>query len=174
MSDKVGVHIAVVRNNRFDSQGRIEVALEGASSLAGAYPARLSTLHAGNGFGVQFLPETGDQVLVAFVNGYPDELVVLGGLWSSVDKPPEANANGNNDVKIIKTRSGNTIRLVDTDGSEAIEVSDSAGNTLTFKPQDKRISIEAVDQLQLKAASIHIEATGGDLVLKGGPNVKIN
>lgn len=172
--DMGGVYIAVVRGNTLDSQGRIEVALEGVSDKAGSYPARLSTFMAGNGFGAQFLPEVGDQVLVAFVNGSPNEAVVIGSLWSSVDTPPEANDDGKNDIKVLRTRAGNTIRLIDRDGDEAIEVLDKAGNTITLSVSDKAITIEAASKLSLKAPTIHIEASSGDLTLKGGPKVNIN
>ncbi len=169
-----GVYIAVVKDNTPDGQGRIAIALDGVSASAGAYPARVAAAMAGDGRGVQFLPEVGDQVLVAFINGSPNDAVVLGALWSSVDQPPEANANGHNDVKLIKTRSGHCIRLVDEQGQEAIEISDSAGNAIRITTHDKSITIDAVKQLTLTADAVSIVARNGDLVLKGGPKVKIN
>src|SRR3712207_8369590 len=59
-------------------------------------------------------PEVDDEVLVAFEHGDPRYPYVLGALWNGRDKPPEANADGGNNKRLIKSRSGLTILLDDT------------------------------------------------------------
>ena len=44
--------------------------------------------YAGNGYGAVFVPEEGDEVLVAFVHGDMRFPIVLGGLYNGQDKPP--------------------------------------------------------------------------------------
>lgn len=167
--------MAIVTDNTLDEQGRIEISIEGISAKAGSYPARIASFMAGDKRGALFLPENNDQVLVAFVNGSPNDAIVIGCLWSTVDRPPDANSDGNNDQKIITTRSGNTIRLVDKQGDESIEISDASGiNKVTIRSRNNSVAIVAADSISLQASSINIEATGGDLILKGGPNVKLN
>jgi|SoiMethySBSTD1v2_1073268.scaffolds.fasta_scaffold09058_8 type VI secretion system (T6SS) baseplate-like injector VgrG len=42
----------------------------------------------GGARGAYFVPEVGDEVLVAFASGTPRQPYVVGGLWSGKDKPP--------------------------------------------------------------------------------------
>ncbi len=124
-----GVCVGTVKSNKLDAEGRIEITLEGVAGNAGPYPARIATLMAGNGYGTLFLPEENDQVLVAFVNGSINEPIVIGGVWSKVDKPPDANADGKNTTKLIKTRAGNEIRITDKNSAEKIEITGKEGKT---------------------------------------------
>ena len=43
--------------------------------------------YAGNGYGAFFVPEVGDEVLVAFTHGDMRMPIILGGLYNGVDKP---------------------------------------------------------------------------------------
>ena len=43
---------------------------------------RVSQLYAGNGYGSMFVPESKDEVLVAFVHGEMAEPIVLGGVYN--------------------------------------------------------------------------------------------
>lgn len=122
-----GVYVAIVKSNKLDAEGRIEIMLEGISGNARSYPARIATMMAGNGYGTLFLPEKDDQVLVAFINGSVSEPIVIGGLWNIQDKSPEGNTNGENNIKLIKTRSGNEIRIIDEGGKELIEIQSPQG-----------------------------------------------
>ncbi|HMV13628.1 MAG TPA: phage baseplate assembly protein V [Nitrosomonas sp.] len=125
-----GVYIGIVKSNKLDAEGRIEITLEGVSGNAKSYPARIATLMAGNGYGTLLLPEKDDQVLVAFINGAISEPVVIGGLWSVQDKSPETNASGENNIKLIRTRSGNEIRIIDEGGKELIEIQSPNGKIM--------------------------------------------
>ena len=66
-------------------------------------------------------------MLVAFINGSISEPIVIGGLWNIQDKSPEGNTNGENNIKLIKTRSGNEIRIIDEGGKELIEIQSPKG-----------------------------------------------
>jgi type VI secretion system secreted protein VgrG len=97
-----------------------------------AHWARMVTPHAGADRGFMFMPEVGDEVVVAFEDGDPERPVVFGSVWNGVDKAPRqgfwdqaedviSNAElQSNDVKRIVTKSGNRIHMVDTKGQEAI------------------------------------------------------
>src|SRR3974390_1449993 len=124
-----GVAFAIVTNNR-DPEGlaRVKVALPWMGDRAESDWARVGTPMAGPQRGVYLLPEVDDEVLVAFEQGSPSAPYVLGGLWNGKDAPPESNADGHNDRRTIKSRSGHVIRLTDTKGQEQIEIIDSSGN----------------------------------------------
>ena len=90
------------------------------------------------------LPEVDDEVLLAFEHGAPEFAYVLGALWNGKDKPPETNANGTNDHRTLKSRSGHVIRLDDTDGDEQIEIVDKSGrNRIVIRTATQEITIDA-------------------------------
>ncbi len=87
---------------------------------------RMVTPHAGSDRGFMFMPEIGDEVLLAFEQGDPERPFVLGCLWNGVDKAPReefwADDIKSNDVKRIVTKSGHRIQMVDTPDKEAITI----------------------------------------------------
>jgi len=90
--------------------------------------ARMMTPHAGHDRGFLFIPEIGDEVVVAFEDGDPERPIVLGCLWNKPDTPPTEDYWGNgaeytsDDVKRIVTKSGHRIQLVDKEGKESITI----------------------------------------------------
>lgn len=159
-----GVYLAVVESNQLDERGRIGITIP-HSDRAGSYPAYIASFMAGDQRGALFLPEKKDQVLVAFVNGVSDAPVVIGSLWSRADKPPEANADGENNVKLIKTRAGNEIRITDTTGEEQIEISGKEGQTRVLLDITKKtIEITTDERVLAKAKKITLD---GDVEVTG-------
>jgi len=157
-----GVTIGVVTNNKDpEGLGRVKMSLPWMADQVESDWARVVTPMAGPGRGVYFLPEVNDEVLIAFEHGNPDMPYVLGGLWNGTDKPPASNSDGKNDVRTIRSRSGNQIRLTDTDGDASIEIIDSSGkNTIVIHAKDNSITITS-------AGDITISADNGKLKLSG-------
>ena len=87
---------------------------------------RTMTPHAGSGRGFYFLPEVGDEVIVAFGDGDPERPAVVGSVWNGVDKAPTEDFWGgefkDNDCKRIVTKSGHRVQLVDKKGKETISL----------------------------------------------------
>ncbi len=89
--------------------------------------APLAVPMAGDEFGTHTLPEVGDTVVVVFLAGDPRAPVVVGGVWSDEDQPPETNEGGENEARFIKSRSGH--RLLFEDSSDAkVALEDRDGN----------------------------------------------
>jgi uncharacterized protein involved in type VI secretion and phage assembly len=138
-----GVVVGLVINNK-DPQGlgRVQVKLPGASDAEIGHWARLAVLMGGPKRGTFFLPEVGEEVLVTFEAGDRMRAYVLGALWNGQDRPPDENANGANNLRFIKSRSGHLIRLDDTSGSEKVEIIDKSGsNSLTIDTASNTITI---------------------------------
>jgi phage baseplate assembly protein V len=156
-----GVTIGIVTNNKDpDGLGRVKASLPWMADQVESDWARVVAPMAGAGRGVYFLPEVNDEVLVAFEHGNPDTPYVLGGLWNGQDKPPESNSDGKNDQRVIRSRSGNVIRLSDTEGDARIEIVDSSGkNTIVISTKDNSVTITATGDVTIKA--------GGTLTLSG-------
>ena len=89
-----------------DGQGRVKVSLPWSpDGGGGGYQAwaRLATLAGGPNRGSWFVPEHGDEVLVAFEAGDPRRPYVLGGLWNGSDTPPQSmDGAGNNYKKVLQ------------------------------------------------------------------------
>jgi uncharacterized protein involved in type VI secretion and phage assembly len=173
-----GVMPALVTNVRDpDGSGRIEISLP---SLFGDSDyrcwARQATLFAGNDRGSWFLPDVGDEVLVAFEQGDPSRPYILGGLWNGRDAPPDtADSDDKTDRKVLRSRNGVKVTLDDTDGQEklimetpggqsitlkdgpgAIEIVDSNGNSV--KLESAGVTIDAASKVSVSAATVSISA----------------
>ncbi|HET9532619.1 MAG TPA: phage baseplate assembly protein V, partial [Blastocatellia bacterium] len=107
-----GVAIGLVTNNKDDQGlGRVKVKYPWREDSQESYWARPAVLAAGNDRGTLWLPEIGDEVLLAFDKGDIQHPYVIGALWNGKDKPPEPNADGENNTKKIRSRSGHQITL---------------------------------------------------------------
>ncbi len=148
-----GVTIGVVIENK-DPNGlaQIQIKLPAASDDEMGHWARLAMPMAGSGRGMFFLPEKGDEVLVAFEQGDITRPFIIGALWNGKDKPPDTNSDGKNNLRFIQSRSGHIVRLDDTDGSEKIEIIDKSGNnSITFDTSSNTITIKSDQDITLEA-----------------------
>ena len=169
-----GVAIGVVTNNKDpDGLGRVKVSLPWMADEVESDWARVVSPMAGPGRGVYFLPEVNDEVLVAFEHGNPDVPYVLGGLWNGKDKPPASNGDGKNDVRTIRSRSGNQIRLTDTDGDAKIEIIDSSGqNTIVIRAKDNSITITSAGDVTISADKGQLKLSGKSVEIAATTTVK--
>jgi uncharacterized protein involved in type VI secretion and phage assembly len=157
-----GVTIAEVTNNKDEAKmGRVKVKFPWLSDTDESFWARVLTPMAGGDRGMYFLPEVGDEVLVAFEHGNIEFPYILGALWNGKDRPPETNEDGKNNKRTIKSRSGHTVTLDDTDGEEKIEIVDkSKKNSIVVNTKENTITISA-------DADITIQSSNGKLILSG-------
>ncbi|MGI5154089.1 phage baseplate assembly protein V [Microbispora sp. CA-102843] len=169
-----GVAIGIVTNNKDpDGLGRVKASLPWMGDQVETDWARVVAPMAGSGRGVYFLPEVDDEVLVAFEHGNPDTPYVLGGLWNGQDKPPESNSDGKNDLRTIKSRSGNVIRLSDTDGDAKIEIIDSsAKNKIVIRAKDNSITITAEGDVTIESGG-KLKLSGNGVEITSTSTVKI-
>lgn len=160
-----GVYPGIVTDNKDpDRLGRVKVQLPWAPDTSrSAYEAwaRLATLMAGSGRGTWFVPDIGDEVLVAFQAGDPRHPYVVGALWNGKDKPPAAmDASGQNSLKVIQSRSGVRMVLEDKTGEERFLVETPDGQRITLK--DGPGHVEIVDSngnsVKLEAAGVSVKA----------------
>lgn len=181
-AQSLGVAMALVTDNHDDEgQGRVKVRFPWLAEEDESYWARVVTPMAGKDRGLYLLPEIGDEVLVAFEQGSVDHPYVLGSLWNGIDKPPEANADGKNNHRVLKSRSGHTLLMDDTDGKENIQIVDKSGkNSIVISAADNSITIrasgnikvEAQGKLTLAGAGVEINSTAA-ITLKASQDIDV-
>jgi uncharacterized protein involved in type VI secretion and phage assembly len=174
-----GIVIGVVTSNKDDEGlGRVKVKFpwrgEETGKEAKSHLARVASLMAGKERGMVFLPEVDDEVLVAFEHGDINYPYVIGSLWNSKDKIPESNSDGKNNIKMIKTRSGHTIKIDDTDGKEKIEIIDKSNeNKICIDSSNKKISIECGGDIEFSASKGKITINAKEIEIKSSSSAKI-
>jgi uncharacterized protein involved in type VI secretion and phage assembly len=178
-----GVVIGIVTNNKDDDGlGRVKVKFPWLSDTDDSFWARVATPMAGSGRGAYFLPELDEEVLVAFEQGDVRFPYVIGSLWNGKDKAPANNADGENNVRLIKSRSGHLIKLNDKAGKETVEIIDASGknsividtakNTITITSAQDIVLAAAKGTIKLRAQKIDMQATAeAKIVAKSGMDV---
>lgn len=192
-----GVVVGIVTSNHDpEGRGRVKIAFPWRGVKDESYWARIASPMAGNGRGMVFLPEVDDEVLVAFEQGDVDCPYVVGALWNGIDKPPETNSDGKNNVRKITsrsghevifnddatgkkekieihTKSGHKIVLDDGAGAEKIEIADKTGsNSILIDSVQNSIAINSSMKLTIKATAVEIEADS-TMTIKAGATLTI-
>jgi len=170
-----GVVVGIVTNNEDpDGLGRVKIKFPWLSDEHESDWARVVSIMAGSGRGVFFLPEVEDEVLVAFEFGDIRKPLVLGGLWNGVDTPPIDNAGGENNIRLIHSRSGHMIRLDDTDGSEKIEIiGKGEEDKIVIDTAEHAITISVAGDITLSAPDGKITLECNELELNASSSAKL-
>ncbi|HSC69463.1 MAG TPA: type VI secretion system tip protein TssI/VgrG [Cellvibrio sp.] len=104
---------------------------------------RVATLWAGTKWGTLNIPRVGQEVVVTFVNGDPDQPLVIGSVYNSTHMPPVGLPEGKNYAgmksRSVKAGAGsfNEFSLDDSNGSEQVKLhaqkdyNTTVGNNLT-------------------------------------------
>ncbi len=179
-----GVVVGIVTNNQDpDKLGRVKVKFPWLVEQDESNWARVASPLAGSDRGLMMLPEVDDEVLVAFEQGDWRSPYVLGMLWNGVDKPPEEKSGDDeNNLRLIKSRSGHLIVLDDTSGSEKIEIIDETKkNKISIDSSNNKLTLEVEGDIELKApqGTIKLEAKGveiessADSKIEAGGSMKV-
>jgi len=148
MSQRNAVYRGVVVEPRDPKRrGRVRVTVP---ELDKEVWARRATLDAGDRRGTWFVPDPGDEVLVAFANGDLRSPVLVGALWSSTQRPPENDP----ERALVRTKHGATVIL--DDGAGGVEVSDLHGNVVKLAADG--VTVSSASRLTVKASIVEIEA----------------
>jgi len=143
-ANRYGVEVGVVTNVKDPNKlGRIKVQLPRLPGGPETDWARVAQPAAGAGRGFYWLPEVGDEVLIAFELGQVNRPYVIGALWNGKDKPMKTAYTDDNTTRMIQTKSGHQIILDDKSGDEKIVIGDKSGKrTITFDVKNKKFLVE--------------------------------
>lgn len=150
-----GVVTALVTNvNDPLKQGRVKMSFRWQSETHETDFIRIATPMAGNGRGAFFMPEVGDQALVAFERGDMRFPYVIGFLYNGQDHPPAEDVR----ERVIQSVNGHRIRFLDSTPASgnkgALVIEDAHGNTILLS--NGQITIKATGQLRLMAPTVVI------------------
>jgi type VI secretion system secreted protein VgrG len=162
----------VVDNNDPAGLGRIKVQFAWQD---GDTPwLRMTNPHAGGGKGMYFVPEIGEEVLIAFENDNAEKPFVLGSMYNGNES--SGYASGGNDNKVIQTRSGCKILINDAVGSIFLE--DPSGNTWMMDGNGnisvnapKNFTVSAGENVNITAGKNVSVSAGGDMDNSAGKNI---
>jgi uncharacterized protein involved in type VI secretion and phage assembly len=128
---QLGVAYAEVR--QVTDQGYVLEFISGNHDAPSA-PARVASFAAGKERGAHFMPEVGDEVVVAFELGDINRPVIIGALWSDVDPPPPGiDSSPSNNVRTLTSRQGHRVTFDDTPGSGKIVIQTKGGFEISIE-----------------------------------------
>ncbi len=165
-----------------EGQARVKVRLpwaDAGGSNAEIW-ARFATMSAGDESGTFFLPERGDEVLVAFEAGDMRRPYVIGALWNGNRRPPESvSDNESSDVRSISSPSGLRIEMneaqqrvvIETPGGQRLELSDNNGGRfryqdgsgVTVTARNGKVTISAPSEVEVSASKVELNAGQVDI-----------
>jgi uncharacterized protein involved in type VI secretion and phage assembly len=179
-----------------DDMFRVKVALPWLSDDYESWWARVAAPGAGNGRGLAWLPEIGDEVLVAFGHGDVRSPYVIGGLYNGVDAPPLGasqlidTAAGQVVRRACVSRTGHKIVLSDDETSPQVHLATGDGQlTITLDGSQTAITVTSQGTVTISGstgvqitsdADVSIQATGqlslsgsAGVTIDGGPSVQV-
>jgi uncharacterized protein involved in type VI secretion and phage assembly len=137
-----------------DELGRVRVRINWLGGENRSYWAPVATLMSGRGRGSWFMPEIGDDVLLAFDQGNPELPYIIGHLWNGEDNPPTTDRQ----MRVIHSVNGHKIEIydpaVDSGDTGYVSLSDAHGNEIRLA--NASITIRGVGLIQINAPSVVI------------------
>jgi len=153
------------------SEGRIQVHISAFPDLDPW--ARVASVGGGPGRGFMWIPQIDDEVLVAFNKNDHRDAYVIGGLWSTMNRPPAIIPTDFLTKRIIQTGLadspvGHTIEF--DDALQSVKITTSTMQQITLDPTKIEIATaEGLLKITLDILSvppaIQIENTTGDITL---------
>lgn len=168
-----GLQIGKVLSLVGDPEGsqRIQVSLPMIGDPAAEVWARFASPYASGAVGIQFLPEQGDEVLVAFLNADPNAPVIVGSLHNQKALRP-LEADEENTIKTIVTRENLSVSF--DDDKKIITVETPGGHILTLDDDASAFSMEDMNGNKIVMDSSGIALTSDkDISLTATGNVNV-
>ncbi|MDJ0822538.1 MAG: type VI secretion system tip protein VgrG [Paracoccaceae bacterium] len=168
-----GLQIAKVKQIHDDPKGdfRIKVFLPLLDFEEDGFWVRKVHPYATENAGWTFLPEVGDEVVLAFLDDDPDSALLLGSLHSGARPQPVAPADGNFE-KLLLTKG--ELRIAFNDEHKTIDLATPGGQTAHWGDKDEMILIQDShgNKVELASSGITLDSPG-DVTIKAAGKVTI-
>lgn len=150
--------------------GRVKVKMHWLSDQVESAWARIAVPWAGSQMGAYFMPEVGDEAVIACRHGDPTHPYIIGFVWSSRTRPPEATPRLAR--RVLQSKSGHRLQFDDLTGVEAVALHSGKGHSIVLDdtPGASKITItDAAGKLSITldstSSAITIQAAAGDIKL---------
>jgi uncharacterized protein involved in type VI secretion and phage assembly len=154
-----------------ENEGRVKVKFPWFDDQMETEWCRVRQFYAGNGYGAFFVPEVGDEVLVAFIHGDMRLPVILGGLYNGHDKPPTSRSSSQ-DQKMIRTKGQHELLFDDSKGKERVRIKTKAGHTADLSDFEKKMTLQTSGGQTIvvddSANTITLSTNGTTATIDGG------
>lgn len=161
---------AIVKDNKDPEKlGRVKVAFDWSGDTMSPW-LRVIMPHAGGNRGFYFVPEIGDEVMVGFEMGNPDHPYVIGSLYNG-EFNFENRAKDKNNLKAIRTRSGNEILL---DDNGRITIRNHHNKIELACAEDGSITIQTDGEMTFKSGKKMEFETEEEMIFKTGKIFKVD
>lgn len=173
----------VINNDDPDKMGRVKVSFNWPGNDKESDWIRVGSFYSGGDDrkGMQFIPEKDAQVMVGYEGNQPECPFIFTSLYPKKDGM--RYRKGNNDEKLIYTKAGNLIELIDKQDENLIRITninkDDTSITLEFKQDGKiilqtdgKVDISAGDSISFSAKNISFSAKQ-DFEIEAGKNISI-
>jgi uncharacterized protein involved in type VI secretion and phage assembly len=187
---QLGLHYAVVCQNKDpENLDRVKIRLPwlDEGDVDQTHWAQLLTPMEGKQFGWYTLPDIDDVVVVMFIAGDLSQPVIVGGVWSTKDKPPEPNEDGKNNFRGYRSRTGHRLILDDSDKVKVVFADKTTKNMVGIGAMDKagagpnicavyKPPMSGTDGVSISSMEGNLELTckDGKLTVEAGKCIKIN
>jgi type VI secretion system secreted protein VgrG len=140
---------------------------------------RVSQMHAGKGWGYMDLPRIGEEVIVDFLEGDPDQPIITGRVYNADNMPPFALPAGKtrrgNTTKTHKGGGYNEMSMDDTQGAEQIRIHAQYNmDTVVENNQTLKVGVDRTGEIgnndSLKVGVNQTKEVGNDESNKVGNN----
>jgi phage baseplate assembly protein V len=171
-------------NDSSGQEGRVKVQFPWFDDQMETEWCRVRQFYAGNGYGSFFVPEVGDEVLVAFMHGDMRLPIILGGLYNGKDKPPTYRSSSQ-DQKMIRTKGQHELLFDDTSGQQRVRIKTHGGHVADLSDVDKKINLQSSggqsvviddssNKITVKSGSCTVEVDGSGTITLTGSTVVLS
>jgi len=171
----------VTNNLDLLGQGRVQVRIPSRPSFEPW--ARITALGASGSRGFLWIPQNNDEVLVAFAENDLSSAYILGGLWSTLNRPPLSSPTDFLIKKVLKTGATESLghQIEFDDAQQSISIKTSTEQKITLDPKkieltnlagtvtisldntSQSVKITAANKIELQSLQIELKATKIDM-----------
>lgn len=175
----------VTDNDDPQSMGRVKLRFPWLSDDAESSWARLSQPGAGKESGMVWVPQVGDEVLVAFEQGDISHPIVIGGLWNGKDTAPLGDglldagtvtrsgfvSRGGHKLVFFDDPGESGIALISSDNKFRISLNETKGQVHVYF--DGKLLLEGTGDVEVKTqGSFKVDASGVEIKASGQTAIK--
>jgi uncharacterized protein involved in type VI secretion and phage assembly len=181
-----GVAIALVDDNDDpDDLGRVRLRFPWMGEDAVSFWARVAMPGAGPDYGMVWLPQVDDEVLVAFEHGDPSRPFVLGGLWNGTDAVPLGDSlfdsgkvkragfisRGGHKLVFFDDSNDSGIALISSDNKFRVSLNETKGQLHVYF--DGKLKLEGTGDVTVKTdGDFKVDAAGVEIKASGTTAIK--